>query len=88
MDDNVGALEMHNKALAIREKVLGNEHPDTAESYNNIGAVMLAMCDILGALDMLKRALAINDKVLGKEHPDTIDSLDAVAAILRIYDMK
>jgi|TARA_B110000093_G_C12848653_1_gene358334 hypothetical protein len=81
-------LEMYNKDLAIGEKVFGKEHPYTATSYTNIGAVMLAMCDILGALDMLKRALAINDKVLGKEHPDTIDSLDAVAAILRIYDMK
>jgi hypothetical protein len=65
MDDNVGALEMHNKALAIREKVLGNEHPDTAESYNNIGAVMLAVGDDVGVLDMLNKALPIYEKVLG-----------------------
>jgi len=31
------ALEMLNQCLAIRDKVLGKEHPHTANSYNNIG---------------------------------------------------
>ena len=39
--DNAGlydkALEHHQKALAIRLKQLGPEHPDVAGSYNNIG---------------------------------------------------
>jgi hypothetical protein len=42
-NNNMGALEMHNQGLAIREKVLGKEHPDTAESYNNVGLLMQAM---------------------------------------------
>ena len=31
------ALEFHRKSLNIREKILGRDHPDTANSYNNIG---------------------------------------------------
>jgi hypothetical protein len=33
------ALEWHRKDLAIREKELGTEHPDTAGTYNNIAVV-------------------------------------------------
>ena len=33
------ALEYFGKALAIRERVLGTEHPDTAVTYNNIASV-------------------------------------------------
>jgi hypothetical protein len=33
------AIELYEKALRIRIKVLGEEHPDVARSYNNLGAV-------------------------------------------------
>jgi tetratricopeptide (TPR) repeat protein len=33
------ALEWVQKALEIREKVLGKENPDTAMTYNNIAGV-------------------------------------------------
>jgi hypothetical protein len=32
---------LYKKALAIREKVLGTKHPDTAISYNNIGVTLM-----------------------------------------------
>ncbi len=43
--DNVGALEMYNKALVICENMFGKEHPDTATVYSNIGRVIEAMGD-------------------------------------------
>ncbi len=33
------ALEWYDRALKIREKVLGKEHPDTAITYHNIALV-------------------------------------------------
>jgi hypothetical protein len=33
------AIELYEKALSIKIKVLGEEHPDVATSYNNLGAV-------------------------------------------------
>ena len=37
------ALEWYYKALAIREKVLGAEHPSTAATYANIQEVLLRL---------------------------------------------
>ncbi|MDR1062718.1 MAG: tetratricopeptide repeat protein [Azoarcus sp.] len=37
--DYTAALALNQKALAIREEVLGKQHPDTALSYNNIGVM-------------------------------------------------
>ncbi len=33
------AEEMHGQALALRERVLGKEHPDTLLSMNNLALV-------------------------------------------------
>jgi hypothetical protein len=33
------AIEFGEKALSIQIKVLGEEHPDVASSYNNLGLV-------------------------------------------------
>ena len=65
------ALEYHLKALEIREKVLGKEHPDTAISYNNIGTVYYIKGDYDNALKYLFKALEIREKKLGPEHPLT-----------------
>jgi hypothetical protein len=74
MDDNVGALEMHNRALEIREKVHGKDHSGTGVSYNNIGNVMQAMGDNIGALKMHYKSLTICEKALGKDHSGTLSS--------------
>jgi len=76
------ALEMCNKGRAIREKVLGKEHPDTAASYSSIGLVMLAMGDYAGALEMCSKGLAIHLKVLGKDHPLTAESYNNIGCVM------
>jgi hypothetical protein len=53
----------------IREKVLGEEHPYTATSYNKIGMVMQAMSDNVGVLEMLNKTPTISKKVFGNEYP-------------------
>ena len=76
------ALEMCNKGRAIREKVLGKEHPDTAASYSSIGLVMLSMGDYAGALEMCSQGLAIHLKVLGKDHPLTAESYNNIGLVM------
>jgi tetratricopeptide (TPR) repeat protein len=71
------------RALAIREKSLGPEHPDTATSLNNLAALLRDQGDLAGTRPLLERALAIREKVLGPEHPDTATSLNNLAALLR-----
>jgi tetratricopeptide (TPR) repeat protein len=63
------------KALNIREKILGQEHPDVATSFNNLGLLYYS----LGKYDLVEplyqRALSIREKILGQEHPDSILNL-------------
>lgn len=73
--DLAGARRYYEQALAIRERVLGTEHPDTAQSLNNLGAVLRAQGDLAGARRYFERALAIREQVFGAEHPDTAQSI-------------
>jgi tetratricopeptide (TPR) repeat protein len=71
------------RALAIQEKVLGPEHPDTAWSLVSLGVLLRAQGDLAGARLYCERALAIREKVLGPEHPDTAWSLNYLGGLLR-----
>jgi hypothetical protein len=39
MQDYKSALESYRKALQIRVRVYGEYHPDTAQSYQDIGVI-------------------------------------------------
>jgi tetratricopeptide (TPR) repeat protein len=71
------------EGLAIREKVLGPEHPDTATSLNGVAGLLQAEGHLAGSRPLLERALAIREKVLGPEHPDTARSLSGLALLLK-----
>ena len=75
------ALEWHGRALAITEKVLGKEHPNTAATYNNMALVYAEQGEYEKALEWYGRALAITEKVLGKEHPDTAATYNNMALV-------
>ncbi len=72
--DYAGARPLYKRALAIRERALGPDHPDTAQSLNNLGMLLQAMGDIPAARPYLERAL-------GPGHPDTQRSRQSLAAI-------
>ena len=57
--------------MAIREKALGPEHPDTAMSFDNLAYLLQVQGDFAGARLLFERALAIFEKALGPEHPNT-----------------
>ncbi|MFP3041410.1 tetratricopeptide repeat protein [Treponema primitia] len=75
------ALEFSKKALAIKEEVLGPDHPDTAASYTNIGLAYSNMGNYETALKFQQKALAIQEKVLGLEHPDTTGSYNNIGGV-------
>jgi len=70
INDFCKALELSSKALAIREKILGIEHFNTAKVYNTIGYVYNSLGNYSYALEYYLKALKILGKALGKEHPD------------------
>ncbi len=81
--DYVGAQLYFEWALAIRQKVLGEEHPNTAESLNNMGYLLHLNGDLTGAQSHHERALVIRLKVLGEEHPNTALSLSNLGHVLQ-----
>lgn len=65
------ALDYYFKALAIREKELGENHPDTALSYSYIGSLYEAQGDYSRALEYLRKALAVYKHKYGSENDYT-----------------
>jgi tetratricopeptide (TPR) repeat protein len=68
--------------LAIRRKVLGEEHPQTANTHNNLAVSIDQQGRYKEAEQGFRKALAIRRKVLGNEHPDTAQSYNSLAANL------
>ena len=66
--DLENALLQHQRALEIRTRVYGQEHPDVATSCNNIGIVYKEKGDLENALLQYQRALEIRTRVFGSEH--------------------
>jgi tetratricopeptide (TPR) repeat protein len=77
------ARPLWERAQAIRQKVLGPGHPDTATSLNNLASLLHAQDNLAGSRPLYERALAIREKVLGPEHPDTATSLNSLASLLQ-----
>ena len=77
------SLEYYVKALAIRERVLGPEHPYTATTYNNMAGVYYAKGEYEKALEYYVKALAIRERVLGPEHPSTATTYNNMAGVFR-----
>jgi tetratricopeptide (TPR) repeat protein len=75
------AEPLYQRALAIREQVLGANHPDTATSLNNLAELYRAQGKYEQAEPLYQRALAILEQVLGANHPHTATSLNNLAGL-------
>ena len=75
------ALTMYEKALSIRLKKLGDDHPNVAETYNNM-AVYFKQGKYEEALTMYEKTLSIRLKKLGDDHPDVTATKNCIQAIL------
>ena len=52
-------------------RILGDEHPDTLTSMNNLATTLYAQGDLAGAQEIQEQVLEISRRILGDEHPDT-----------------
>ena len=64
------AEPLYKRALAIREKALGPDHPDVGDLAEQPGALYTTQGRYAEAEPLYKRALAIREKALGPDHPD------------------
>ncbi len=75
------AIPLAEQALAIRKQQLGDNHPDTATSLNNLAALYESQGRYSEAEPLYKQALAIRKQQLGDNHPDTAQSLNNLAEL-------
>jgi tetratricopeptide (TPR) repeat protein/DNA-binding XRE family transcriptional regulator len=73
----------HQHALAIRERVLGPDHPAVAESLNALAILARLQGDFEHAEGFHRQALAIREKTLGPQHPATAFSLNNLGVLYR-----
>jgi hypothetical protein len=69
--------------LAIRERVLGAEHPDVAASCYNLALSLEKQKKAKDALPFSRRALAIYEKALGGVHLNIKNARALVARLVK-----
>jgi len=78
-----GGRELDEDTLARRRRVLGEDHPDTLLSANNLAADLHNLGEYQAARELDEDTLARYRRVLGEDHPDTLRSANNLAADLR-----
>ena len=79
--DYEAAEPLHRRSLDIRERVLGADHPATANSLNNLAELYRAQGRYEAAETLYRRSLDIRERVLGADHPDTANSFNNLALL-------
>jgi tetratricopeptide (TPR) repeat protein len=75
------AIQFSLKNVRIKEKVLGNDHPDLATAYNNLALIYKDQGNYDKALEFNLKAIQILEKVLDKVHPDLATAYNNLALI-------
>jgi eukaryotic-like serine/threonine-protein kinase len=85
--DNLGlyarAQELQQKALNIRQRVLGPESPETLRSMSALAETIREQGHFTEAETLQRQALDVQKRALGAEHPDTLTSMYNLSNILR-----
>jgi eukaryotic-like serine/threonine-protein kinase len=68
--------------LALKQRLLGPDHPDVALSEGNLGYVLEGMGRNQEALSYVEKSIAIQEKKLGFEHPNLTNHLNNRGDIL------
>src|SRR6516164_5056108 len=75
------AEPIFKRALAIREKTIGPNHPDVAATLSYLASLYHKQGRYADAEPLFKRSLAIQEKVLGPDHPNVATYLNNLAAL-------
>jgi len=80
--DLASAAELHSRALAIRERKLGEADLAVAENLHGLGRIAAKQGDREDTERFYRRVLAIREQKLGPTHGDVADILEALSDIL------
>ncbi|NEQ84131.1 MAG: CHAT domain-containing protein, partial [Moorea sp. SIO2I5] len=75
------AEPLYSQALEMRRRLLGNQHPDVADSLNNLGLLYQFMGRYQQAEPLYTQSLEMRRRLLGNQHPDVAQSLNNLAGL-------
>ena len=64
------------QVLEARERVLGQEHPDTLTSMNHLASILKSQGRDDEAVALMAQCVNLRKKKIGVGHPDTVSSLE------------
>jgi len=79
---NDEAERLYRSLLEIRRRWVGDGHPDTAVTYNDIAVSLDQQGKYAGSEPLLRKALAIHVLALGEGHPHTANSYSNLSSNL------
>ena len=80
--DYAGARRLFERALSIRERALGPNHPDVAETLEGMAILLAGTGDYAGARPLFERTLTIREQNLGPDHRDVVLAVGNLANFL------
>lgn len=86
LDEASGEEPLLTRVLAIREEVLGSDHPSFAVTLNNLALFYVEQGKFAQAEPLYLRSLAILEKTLGPDHPHFAASLNNLGALYRTQE--
>ena len=78
------AQEQFEKALALLRQFRGDDHPEVAQAWNNLGVVLARYSKNNEAIAAYEKSLELQEKNLGPDHPDTAKSRQNLAVVLNV----
>ncbi len=80
------AQKQIERAIELRRRLLGEEHPDTLASLQTLGVLYRHQGKAAQAESLLNKILGTQRRVLGENHPDTLESAHELG--LAYYDQE
>ena len=77
------ARELHEQALAMRQRLYEGDHPDVASSLSNLAIDLSELGEHGRARELDEQALAMRQRLYEGDHPDVAASLNNLAVDLR-----
>lgn len=74
------------RAIALKERSLGADHPAMAADLHALAMLNLAMEKHDRAEELLVKALGIRRQQLGANHPEVLETINAIALVQLEHD--
>jgi tetratricopeptide (TPR) repeat protein len=71
------------EVLKVQRETLGDRHPNTLNSINNLGLLLQEMGQLEKARPLLEEALQAGRETLGDRHRDTLISINNMGLLLK-----